>query len=66
MAVDNDFLEFLQQPRCKTAIMLMTMGTFTGVVITECLGQPSQYLQTLGISCFTFWAGRASKVNKEV
>ena len=61
MALNNGLLEFMQQPRCKTAIMVMTLGTFMGVVITEVVGQPSPFLQSLAFSCFTFWAGRATK-----
>mgnify|MGYP003394758828 CR=1 FL=1 len=61
MAITNDFFEFMQQPRCKTALMAMTIIVFLALAISEVAGQPSVTLQTLAASCFSFWAGRATK-----
>lgn len=59
--IQNDFLEFLQQPRCKTAMMCISILVFITITITEIRGTTSEFLKTLAFSLVTFWAGRASK-----
>lgn len=64
MAIDNDLLEFLQQPRCKTAMLIMTVIIFIALAASEMAGHTSPTLQYLAVSCFSFWAGRATKSKK--
>lgn len=64
MTIQNDFLEFLQQPRCKTALMVMTVIIFLAMAIAELVGRPSLILQNLAVTAFGFWAGRATKRGK--
>lgn len=61
MTIENDFLEFLQRPRCKTAMLCITILIFFTIMIQEIRGGSSTFMQTTAISLITFWAGRASK-----
>lgn len=65
MTISNDFLEFLQQPRCKTALMCISILVFFTISITEIRGTTSEFLKSLAFSLVTFWAGRASKTNEK-
>lgn len=57
----DTFWEAYNSSRCKTAMLVISLLVFAGVVISEVIGTPSELLKTLAIVIVGYWTGRTSK-----
>lgn len=59
----DTFYEFFNASRCKTAMLVITMIIFLGIVIGEVRGIHSEPLSLMGIGIIGYWSGRTTKAN---
>lgn len=62
-AVDS-FWETFNTSRCKTAMLLITVLVFLGVVVAELMGNNSIFLQQCAVIIVGYWSGRSSKAKE--
>ncbi|MFA6897775.1 MAG: hypothetical protein WCQ96_05870, partial [Patescibacteria group bacterium] len=60
----DSFWETFNSSRCKTAMLLITILVFLGVVVAEVLGTSSAFLHECAIIILGYWSGRSSKAKE--
>lgn len=59
----SSFWKAYNSSRCKTAMLIISLIVFTGVVASELLGHPSDFLKDTAVIIVGYWAGRSTKSN---
>lgn len=57
----DSFWETFNSSRCKTAMLIITILVFLGVVAAEVTGEGSAFLRECAIIILGYWSGRSSK-----